>query len=105
LEREAKHCPRTEYVLPERSFNIPGDPGLRACYDALLRDPHAPALFPDGGFGSLLVSGERSRDAQTFFARRILAFLPGRHKRRFHAPLRKRQKNAVRAFDYNSGSI
>jgi hypothetical protein len=62
---------------------------LRACYDGLLKDPEAPALFPYGGFGSLLVSGERSRDAQTFFARRIIAFLPERHRRRFHAPLRK----------------
>jgi len=34
---------------------------LRACYDALLKDPEAPALFPYGGLGSLLVSGERSR--------------------------------------------
>ena len=89
LELEAKHCPRGEYVLLERAFNILGDPGLRACYDALLKDPEAPALFPYGGFGSLLVSGERSRDAQTFFARRIIAFLPEHHRRRFHAPLRK----------------
>jgi len=37
----------------------------------------------------LLVSGERSRDTQTFFARRIIAFLPERHRRRFHAPVRK----------------
>jgi hypothetical protein len=89
LELEAKPCPRGEYVLLERAFNILGDPGLRACYDALLKDPEAPALFPYGGFGSLLVSGVRSRDAQTFFARRIIAFLPERHRRRFHAPLRK----------------
>jgi len=61
LEPEAKHCLRSEYVLLERAFNILGDPGLRACYDALLKDPEAPALFPYGGLGSLLVSGERSR--------------------------------------------
>lgn len=89
LELEAKQCPRAENVLLERAFNILGEPGLRACYNALLKDPEAPALFPYGGFGSLLVSGERSRDAQTFFARRIIAFLPERHRRRFHAPLRK----------------
>ena len=89
LELDPKHCPRSEYVLLERAFNILGDPGLRACYDALLKDPEAPALFPYGGFGSLLVSGERSRDTQTFFSRRIIAFLPERHRRRFHAPLRK----------------
>ena len=89
LELEAKNCPRSEHVLLERAFNILGDPGLRACYDELLKDPDAPALFPYGGFGSLLVSGERSRDAQTFFARRIIAFLPEQHRRRFYAPLRK----------------
>jgi len=89
LELEAKHSPRSEHVLLERAFNILGDPGLRARYDALLKDPDAPAVFPYGGFGSLLVSGERSRDTQTFFARRIIAFLPERYRRRFHAPVRK----------------
>jgi hypothetical protein len=89
LELEAKHHPRGEHVLLERAFNILGDPGLRACYNALIKDPEAPAFLPYGGFGSLLVSGERLRDAQTFFARRIIAFLPERHRRRFHAPLRK----------------
>jgi hypothetical protein len=89
LELESRHSPRGEQVLPERAFNILGDPGLRACYDRLLKDPEAPAPFPYGGFGSLLVSGEPSRDAKTFFSRRILTFLPERHKRRFHAPLRK----------------
>jgi hypothetical protein len=59
LELEAKHCPRSEYVLLECAFNILGDPGLRACYDVLLKDPEAPAIFPYGGFGSLLVSGDR----------------------------------------------
>jgi hypothetical protein len=73
----------------ERAFNILGQPDLRACYDALLADPEAPAIFPYGGFGSLLVSGERSRDGQTFFAHRILAFSPERRHRRFHLPLRQ----------------
>ena len=45
-------------------------------------NPEAPALFPYGSFGSLLVSGERSRDGQTFFARRIVAFLPQLRRRR-----------------------
>ena len=89
LELEAKRCQRDELVLLERAFNILGDPGLRACHDELRKDPDGSALFPYGGFGSLLVSGERSRDANTIFARRIIAFLPERHKRRFHAPLRK----------------
>jgi hypothetical protein len=80
---------RTEDVPLERAFNILGDPGLRETYDRLLINPEAPAVFPYGGFGSLLASGERSRDGQTFFARRIIAFLPERHRLRFHAPLRK----------------
>jgi len=37
------------------AFNILGHPGLRACYDALLRERETPAVFPYGGFGSLLV--------------------------------------------------
>ncbi|MGA2859235.1 MAG: hypothetical protein ABSE40_20405 [Candidatus Sulfotelmatobacter sp.] len=73
----------------ERAFNILGHPELRACYDALLADPEVPAIFPYGGSGSLVVSGERSRDGQTFFAHRILAFSPERRRRRFHLPLRQ----------------
>ncbi len=73
----------------ERAFNILGQPELRACYDALLIDPESPATFPYGGFGSLLVSGERSRNGETFFANRILAFSPERKHRRFHLPLRQ----------------
>src|SRR6266496_3705995 len=80
---------RDEQLALERAFNILGQPELRACYDALLADPEAPAIFPYGGFGSLLVSGERSRDGQTFFAQRILAFSPERMRRRFHLPLRQ----------------
>jgi hypothetical protein len=55
----------------------------------LLRDSSAPAIFPYGGFGSILVAGNRSRDGQTFFVTRILAFLPGCRRRRLRAPLRK----------------
>jgi hypothetical protein len=80
---------RSEQLALERAFNILGLPELRACYDALLADPEAPATFPYGGFGSLLVSGERSRDGQTFFAQRILAFAPERRRCRFHLPLRQ----------------
>ena len=61
---------------------------MRSCYDSLLRDSWAPALFPYGGFGSILVAGNRSRDGLTFFATQILSFLPERRERRFHAPLR-----------------
>lgn len=55
----------------------------------MLRDSSAPAIFPYGGFGSILVAGNRSRDGQTFFVTRILAFLPGCRRRRLRAPLRK----------------
>jgi hypothetical protein len=89
LELRTAGAPHRERVALERAFNIVGQPELRACYDALLADPEAPAIFPYGGFGSLLVSGEPSRDGRTFFARRILAFSPELRRRRFHVPLRK----------------
>jgi len=89
LELTAAGAPHLEQVAVERAFNILGEPELRACYDTLLGDPEAPAVFPYGGFGSILVSGERSRDGQTFFARRILAFSPERRRRRFHLPVRR----------------
>ena len=76
LELTTTSAPTSERVALERAFNIVGQPELRACYDGLLADPEDPALFPYGGFGSLLVAGELSRDGQTFFARRILAFSP-----------------------------
>lgn len=88
LELESAGAPHGAHVALERAFNIVGHPELRACYDTLLADPEAPALFPYGGFGSLLVSGERSRDGRAFFGRRILAFLPERTRRRFHLSLR-----------------
>ena len=89
LELKAAGAARSQRVALERAFNIVGQPELRACYDALLADPEAPAIFPYGGFGSLLVAGEPSRDGQTFFARRILAFSPELRRRRFHVPLRR----------------
>src|ERR1022692_769168 len=89
LELRTAGVPHRERVALERAFNIVGQPELRACYDALLTDPEAPAIFPYGGFGSLLVAGEPSRDGATFFARRILAFSPDLRRRRFHVPMRK----------------
>ena len=89
LELGAAGASKHDHGAAERAFNILAQPELRACYDALLKDPSAPALFPYGGFGSILVTGERSRDGQTFFARRILSFLPEQRDRRFHASLRK----------------
>jgi hypothetical protein len=89
LELQKEGSPQGAYKVLERAYNILAHPELRACYDALLKDPDAPVLFPYGGFGSLLVSGDRSRDGQTFFATRLLAFRPELRERRFHAPLRK----------------
>lgn len=89
LELDSAGAPRGERVALERAFNILAQPELRACYDVLLADPDGPAPFPYGGFGSLLVAGERSHDGQAFFANRILAFLPERRQRQFHALLRK----------------
>jgi hypothetical protein len=88
LEIDSAGAPHSERVDLERAFNILAQPELRACYDALLTDPEGPASFPYGGFGSLLVAGERSHDGEVFFANRILAFLPDRRRRQFHAPLR-----------------
>jgi hypothetical protein len=89
LELAASGAVRREQVALERAFNILAQPELRACYDGLLADPEAPAVFPYGGFGSLLVEGTPSRDGYTFFARRILGFMPDCRQRRFHVPLRK----------------
>src|SRR5271166_5140291 len=89
LELRTAGVRHRERVALERAFNIVGQPELRACYDALLADPEAPAIFPYGGFGSLLVAGEPSRDGETIFARRILAFSPDLRRRRFHLPLRR----------------
>src|SRR5271157_996789 len=89
LELRTAGVAHGERVALERAFNIVGQPELRACYDALLVDPEAPALFPYGGFGSLFVAGEPSRDGKTFFGRRILAFSPDLRRRRFHVALRK----------------
>src|SRR5664279_1725348 len=89
LELRTAGVAHRERVALERSFNIVGQPELRACYDALLADPETPAIFPYGGFGSLLVAGEPSLDGETFFARRILAFSPDLRRRRFCVPLRR----------------
>jgi len=89
LELRAARSSPAELSATERAFNILAQPELRACYDALLADPSSPAVFPHGGFGSLLVAGHLARDGVTFFATRILSFLPGRKLRYFHMPLRR----------------
>ena len=94
LELETAHASARDLGAIERAFNILAQPELRACYDSLLKDPSAPVIFPYGGFGSILVAGGRSRDGQTFFATRILSFLPEQRERRFDAPLRR--------FDFHS---
>jgi hypothetical protein len=88
LELRAAGTSHRDSATLERTLNILAQPELRACYDSLLKDPSAAALFPYGGFGSILAVGERSRDGQTFFATQILSFQPEHRERRFHAPLR-----------------
>ena len=89
LELRTAGVQHRDRVALERAFNIVGQPELRACYDALLADPEAPAVLPYGGFGSLVVAGEPSRDGEIFFAHRILAFSPDLRRRRFHVTLRR----------------
>jgi hypothetical protein len=89
LELRAARAPAGDLRALERAFNILAYPELRACYASLLADPEAPALFPYGGFGSLLVAGDLSRDGTTFYASRILSFLPDQSAKHFRAPLRK----------------
>jgi hypothetical protein len=88
LELRAANAPAGELRALERAFNILAHPELRACYNALLSDPASPALFPYSGFGSLLVAGDRSRDGTTFYASRILSFLPEQKTKRLQVPLR-----------------
>src|SRR3954453_14632538 len=89
LELQTEGASKDQVHAVERAFNLLARPDLRSCYQALLRDPDAPALFPSGGFGALLVSGEPSPDRETYFVKKILSFLPDRRERRFRAPLRK----------------
>ena len=89
IEIQKQAANKSVVATLERAYNILAQPELRACYDALLKDSEVPVLFPYGGFGSLLVSGDRSRDGQTFFVTRILAFRPETRQRRFRAPLRR----------------
>lgn len=87
LEYRAAHASGDLREL-ERAFNILAHPELRSCYEALLNDPSSPALFPYGGFGSLLVAGELSCDGSTFYASRILTFVPEQKVKQFRVPMR-----------------
>jgi hypothetical protein len=89
LELRAEGASKTDFSAAERAFNILACPELRACYESLLSNPLAPAVFPYGGFGSIIALGDCSRDGRTFFVRRVVSFSPDSAQRRFHAPLRK----------------
>ena len=89
LERETESAANPEVRSAERAFNLVAHPDLRSCYDALLLDPDAPAVFPYGGFGQCVVSGELAEDGATFFVRRLLSYLPDQRRRQFRAPLRR----------------
>ncbi|MGB6877629.1 MAG: hypothetical protein WBD87_16515 [Candidatus Acidiferrales bacterium] len=89
LELRTAHASVGELRALERAFNILAHPELRACYDALLSNPGAPAIFPYSGFGSLLVAGGHSRDETNFYASRVLSFLPDQRTKRLQVPLRK----------------
>jgi hypothetical protein len=88
LEYRAAHAPVSDLRMLERSFNILAHQELRSCYDALLTDPASPAVCPYGGFGSLFVAGELSRDGSTFYTSRILSFLPEQKVKQFLVHLR-----------------
>ncbi len=103
LELETTHQNRDLLRAIERAFNLLANPDLRSCYDSLLLDADVPALFPFGGFGSIAVAGELSADRETFFARRILSFLPDYRARRFRAPLRRVEFFNNRAVYRDSG--
>ncbi len=88
LELRAAHAQIGDLRALERAFNVLARPELRACYDKLLADPSSPTLFPYGAFGSLLITGNLSRDRETFYATRILAFLPEQSTKMIRVPLR-----------------
>ncbi len=87
LELKAVGADRIERIKLERAFNTLGHPELRVYYDSLLSHADLPAMFPYG-FGSLLVVGERPDNIGTFFARRIIAFVPERTHRCIQVLLR-----------------
>ncbi len=89
LELRAARASSKDLSTLERACNMLAQPELRAAYDALVADPAAPAPFPHGGFGSLLVAGNLARDGATFYGTRILSFLPERRHRYFRLPLRR----------------
>ncbi len=89
VELNAGHDSDRDRVRAERAFNVLAHPDLRTCYDALLRSPDAPALFPYGGHGWILVEGQLSPDADIFFGCRIIAYRPEMSLRRLTLLLRR----------------
>jgi hypothetical protein len=89
LELRTANAPTSDLRALESAFNNLAQPELRACYDALRNDPASPVFFPCGGFGSLLVAGDLSRDGKTFYASRILSFRPEQNFKQFQAPVQK----------------
>ena len=87
LELLSIGAPSPHRAALARAFNILSVPELRACYDASLKDPKSPVLFPFAGFGLILVSGTPINDR--FFVRQILSFIPEWQGRHFKLPLRK----------------
>ena len=89
LELRTAQAPTGDLHALERAFNTLAQPELRACYDALRSDPATPVVFPYGGFGSLLVDGNLSKDGKAFYASRILSFRPEQNFKQLQAPVRK----------------
>ena len=88
LELRTAHAATEHLHALERAFNTLAQPELRACYDALRSDPATPVPFPYGGFGSLLVDGNLSKDGKTFYASRILSFRAEQDFKQLQAPVR-----------------
>ena len=70
LELQTDAASKDQLQAVERAFNLLARPDLRSCYQTLLRDPDAPALFPYGGFGALLVAGDSRQTGRPFSPRR-----------------------------------
>ena len=87
LELLSALAPSAHRTALARAFNILSVPELRTCYDASLKDPKSPVLFPFAGFGLILALGTPIKDR--FFVRQILSFIPERQGRHFKLPLRK----------------
>jgi len=89
MELKQAHASKADFANLERAYNLLANPQLRAAYNELLAKPDAPVAFPFSGFGALLVEGDQATEGGAFFARRILAFLPERRRRKLTFPLRK----------------